>query len=209
MADDGSRQGGVSRRSFLKGVGAAAASAGSIAAAAAAATALEKSAAPAILGPGPVPCTLKVDGAAHALKVEPRTTLLDALRHDAGVTVPKEVCDLGACGACTVLLDGTPIASCMALALDADGREIRTAASAPEALRDAFVRRDALQCGFCTPGMVTSCAALLARNPDPGADEVRDGIAGNLCRCGTYPRVVEACVEAAAALRTSGPGKGR
>jgi xanthine dehydrogenase YagT iron-sulfur-binding subunit len=201
MAEDGPLRREVSRRSFLKGIGAAAAAGAVPAAAAAAAAALEKRPTPVLLGPGPVPCPLKVDGKDHALEVEPRTTLLDALRFDAGVTVPKEVCDLGACGACTVLLDGTPVASCMALALDAVGRDVRTAASAPAALHDAFVRRDALQCGFCTPGMVASCAAVLARHPEPTAEQVRDGISGNLCRCGTYPRVVDACLEAGAALR--------
>jgi aerobic-type carbon monoxide dehydrogenase small subunit (CoxS/CutS family) len=151
-----------------------------------------------------------VNGKARELLLEPRATLLDALRGPCGVTGPKEVCDRGACGGCTVLLDGDPVPSCMVLALDAGGRKVVTTegllgpGGAPHPLHEAFARRDALQCGFCTPGMVMSCAGLLGRVPDPTADQVRDAVSGNLCRCGTYPRVVEACRDAAAALRDGG-----
>jgi len=166
-------------------------------------------AAPALLGPGPVPVNLTVNGTAHALKAEPRATLLDVLRHQLGVTGPKEVCDLGACGACTVLLDGVAVCACMTLVLDADGRQVTTVEGlcekdgSPGDLQRAFVEKDALQCGFCTPGMVTASAALLAANPSPSPDDVRAGIAGNICRCGTYPRIVEAVI-ATAALRRKG-----
>ena len=202
---------GVDRRSFLKS--AATVAAGGAAAVPAAAAALQEAGAPAgppVLGPGPVPFSIRVNGKERALRLEPRATLLDALRGSCGVTGPKEVCDRGACGACTVLLDGAPVPSCMVLALDAEGRDVVSvegllgAADAPHPLHEAFVARDALQCGFCTPGMVMSCAGLLGRSVDPSPDEVRDAIAGNLCRCGTYPRVVTACREAAAALRKGG-----
>jgi len=203
MSDPGR---GFDRRSFLKG--AASVAVGGAAAIPAAAAAMQDApAGPPILGPGPVDFSVKVDGKARALRLEPRATLLEALRGACGVTGPKEVCDRGACGSCTVLLDGAAVPSCMVLALDAADREVITVAGLlgpsgePHALHEAFVRNDALQCGFCTPGMVMSCAALLGRNPDPSPDEVRDAVAGNLCRCGTYPRVVSACRDAAAALR--------
>jgi xanthine dehydrogenase YagT iron-sulfur-binding subunit len=201
---------GTDRRSFLKGAATAAAAGAAafpaLAAVAAAAQDAVKSG-PEVLGPGPVPFTLKVNGKDHALKMEPRATLLDALRTRCGTTGPKEVCDRGACGACTVLLDGVPVVACMTLAVDAAGKAITTteglagSGGKPHPLHEAFARCDALQCGFCTPGMVASCAGLLGRNADPSADEVRDAISGNLCRCGTYPRVVQACREAAAAMK--------
>jgi aerobic-type carbon monoxide dehydrogenase small subunit (CoxS/CutS family) len=198
---------GLDRRTFLRGAASAAAGAAAIPVAAAAAQEAAKPAGPEVLGPGPVPFALKVNGKEHALTLEPRVTLLDALRLHCGVTGPKEVCDRGACGSCAVLLDGLPVASCMMLAIEAAGRTITTTEGLvgpdgkPHPLHEAFAKRDALQCGFCTPGMVVSCAGLLAHNPDPSADDVRDAVSGNICRCGTYPRVVQACRDAAAALR--------
>jgi aerobic-type carbon monoxide dehydrogenase small subunit (CoxS/CutS family) len=200
-------RGGLVRRDFLKG--AASVAVGGVAAipVVAAAAAEEAPPGPAVLGPGPVPFTLKVNGKDHAVTLEPRVTLLEALRLHCGTTGPKEVCDRGACGACTVLLEGLPVNACMVLAVEAAGRPVTTtegllgAGGSPHPLHEAFARRDALQCGFCTPGMVMSCAGLLARDPDPTPDAVREAVAGNLCRCGTYPRVVEACRDAAAALR--------
>ncbi len=198
---------GLDRRTFLRGAASAAAGAAALPVAAAAAQEAAKPAGPEILGPGPVPFTLKVNGKEHALKLEPRVTLLEALRFHCGTTGPKEVCDRGACGACAVLLDGTPVAACMMLAVEAAGRAITTTEGlvgpdgAPHPLHEAFVREDALQCGFCTPGMVVACAGLLARNADPSADEVREAISGNICRCGTYPNIVRACRGAAAAAR--------
>ncbi len=212
------RDGGFDRRTFLKGVGAVAAG-GTAALPLVAAVAQEGGPPPGpkVRGPGPVPVTLRVNGDERTLPLEPRTTLLDALRQHCGVTGPKEVCDAGACGGCTVLLDGAPVVSCMALAIACEGVAVTTVEGlrGPDGgdhpLRDAFVARDALQCGYCTPGMVTSCAALLASNPDPSEEDVHAGISGNLCRCGTYPRVVEACREAGAALRAAAtpPKKGR
>ena len=196
------RRPGVDRRRFLQG--AATVAAGGMAALpvlAAAGAEEAKGAGPEVLGPGPVALTLKVNGKARAIKVEPRTTLLEALRVHCGVTGPKEVCDRGSCGACTVLLDGLAVNACMALALDAGGKAITTTEGCAPALHEAFAKADALQCGFCTPGMVTACAGLLGRNPSPTPDDVRDAIAGNLCRCGTYPRIVEACRSAASSMK--------
>ena len=200
---------GLDRRDFLRG--AAVVAAGGVAAipvvVAAANAQAQAAPGPEVLGPGPVPFTLNVNGKDHPVRLEPRATLLDALRYDCDVTGPKEVCDRGACGACAVLLDGTPVPSCMVLAVECADRKVVTTeglsgpGGAPHPLHAAFVRNDALQCGFCTPGMVVSCAGLLARNPDPSADDVREAISGNICRCGTYPRVVHACREAGAALR--------
>jgi len=198
---------GTDRRTFLKSAASAAGAAAIPFVAGAAAAQEAAKGGPEILGPGPVAFTLKVNGKEHALKLEPRATLLDALRTRCGTTGPKEVCDRGACGACTVLLDGVPVVSCMVLAVDAAGKSITTteglagAGGKAHPLHEAFARCDALQCGFCTPGMVASCAALLSRNPDPSPDDVSEAISGNLCRCGTYPRVVRACREAAAAMK--------
>jgi aerobic-type carbon monoxide dehydrogenase small subunit (CoxS/CutS family) len=160
----------------------------------------------AVYGPGAVELSLDVNGAARKVSVEPRVTLLDALRNELGLTGAKPVCDRGACGACTVLVDGAPVASCMMLAADAVGRKITTVEGlgTPEAmtpLQAAFVECDALQCGFCTPGFVVAGTALLNRNPDPSLAEIKAGLAGNLCRCGTYGRIFEAVSKAAKAQR--------
>jgi xanthine dehydrogenase YagT iron-sulfur-binding subunit len=157
-----------------------------------------------VLGPGPVPLTLHVNGAARQVTVEPRVTLLRALRNHLDLTGAKEICDRGACGGCTVLLDGEPVTSCLMLAADAEGRQITTVEGlgTPEKmspLQAAFVECDALQCGFCTPGFVVAGTALLRRNPSPSLEQIKDGLAGNLCRCGTYPRVFEAVQKAAKA----------
>jgi xanthine dehydrogenase YagT iron-sulfur-binding subunit len=185
----------VSRRTFLKtaGVGAAATSLAGVALPAAGATVL-----------GPVSLSLKINGAARTVSVEPRVTLLRALRNHLDLTGAKEICDRGACGGCTVLLDGEPIASCLMLAADAEGHEITTVEGlgSPEAMspvQAAFVEADALQCGFCTPGFVVASTALLRKNANPTLDEVKDGLAGNICRCGTYSRVFEAVQKAAKA----------
>ncbi len=197
MADDarGRKARGVSRRVFLKTAGAGAAATSVLGTPSA-------KAAPAILGPKAAELTLKVNGASKTLNVEPRVTLLRALRNHLDLTGAKEVCDRGACGACTVLVDGKPVCSCLMLAADAVGHEITTpeGLGSPEAmspLQAAFVECDALQCGFCTPGFVVSATALLAANPRPTLDDVKAGLSGNLCRCGTYSRVFEAVLKAA------------
>ena len=153
---------------------------------------------------GMVNISLDVNGAKRSVQVEPRTTLLNALRNhlEPAVTGPKLVCDMGTCGGCTVLLDGKPVYSCMVFAVDAVNRKITTVEGLgtpekPNAVQAAFVEHDALMCGFCTPGFVTTISAYLKKNPTPTLDEIREACKGNFCRCGTYPRVFEAALAAA------------
>ena len=200
-SDDDALDPKLTRRNFLKtaGVGAVATSVVGMAVGAPAGAAV-------VLGPGAIPLSLDVNGAVKTISVEPRVTLLDALRDNLGLTGAKPACDRGACGACTVLVDGEPLASCMMLAADAQGRKITTVEGlgTPEAmspLQAAFVECDALQCGFCTPGFVVAGTALLKRNPDPSLAEIKAGLAGNLCRCGTYGRIFEAVSKAAKTQR--------
>lgn len=138
-------------------------------------------------------------------------TLLDLLRDGLSLTGTKRVCDAGACGACTVLVDGTPVYSCLTLAHGCDGRDVRTieglgGPDAPHQLQQAFALEDAAQCGFCTPGQLMAAAALLATNPDPSDEEIVAAMSGNLCRCGAYPKIVRAVRRAAAMLREAGNG---
>jgi xanthine dehydrogenase YagT iron-sulfur-binding subunit len=158
--------------------------------------------APQVRGPGKVSILLEVNRQQRRVEVEPRTTLAEALRDGLGLTGTKIGCDRGACSACTVLLDGVPVSSCMTFALDAVGRAVTTIeglaqGNALHPVQEAFIAHDASQCGFCTPGMVMSCAALLARNPSPTLEDVKQAVSGNQCRCGTYPRVFEAVLAAA------------
>ena len=138
--------------------------------------------------------------------VQPYTTLLDALREDVGLTGPKEGCGTGDCGACTVHIDGKVVASCLMLAMQARGRNVRTIEGLAAAdttlhpLQDAFVRRGVPQCGFCIPGVLMAAAALLEETPRPSEEQIRYGIAGNLCRCTGYTKMVEAISEAAETL---------
>lgn len=146
--------------------------------------------------------TLTVNGQPRELAVEPRSTLLEALRDTLGLTGAKEGCGTGDCGACTVLLDGEPITPCLMLALQADGRSITTveglgAADTLHPVQRAFVETGAVQCGFCTPGMIVMSAWLLERNPSPSLEDVRQALAGNLCRCTGYTKVYEAVLKAA------------
>jgi xanthine dehydrogenase YagT iron-sulfur-binding subunit len=152
---------------------------------------------------GTVEVALQVNGERRTAQVEPRTTLLNALRNnlDPPITGPKLVCDMGTCGACTVLVDDKPVYSCLVLALDAVGKKITTVEGlgTPErmnAVQAAFVEQDALMCGFCTPGFVTTLSAYLKQNPKPTLEQVRAACQGNFCRCGTYPRVFEAAMKA-------------
>ncbi len=148
------------------------------------------------------PLKLSINGAEREVQVEPRTTLLDALRDGADLTGTKKICDRGACGGCTVLVDGEPVNSCMTLAWDAAGAEILTIESVANGdqlhpVQEAFVHCDALQCGFCTPGFVMSAVACLHRNKQPSRDTIRRELSGNICRCGTYTRIVDAVERAA------------
>lgn len=145
---------------------------------------------------------VKVNGEELMGWVEPRRTLLDFLRDDLNLTGTKKGCDLGNCGACTVLMDGKPINSCLVLALEADGKEILTIEGLSEGatlhpIQDAFIQHGAIQCGYCTPGMILSAKALLDENPRPTEEEVRIAIAGNLCRCTGYKKIVEAILSLA------------
>jgi xanthine dehydrogenase YagT iron-sulfur-binding subunit len=182
------------RRDFLRGSSAAAA-----------VTALTQTVLPTVgeaapvkdgegFGPAPVKVTLDVNGAKMTTNVEPRVTLLDALRNHLDVTGCKRVCDRGSCGACTVLLDGQPIYSCTMLAIEAQDRPIKTAESLADggklaAVPAAFVEHDAQQCGFCTPGFVVAMHAALEKNPNATPEEVEEALSGNICRCGTYEQM--------------------
>ena len=141
--------------------------------------------------------TLKVNGEEHALNVPVSRTLLDALRDDLKLTGSKNACNQGACGACTVLLDGTPVNACLVLAVGATGREIVTIEGLGESgtlspVQQAFVDTGAIQCGFCMSGMIVSATAILVENPKPTRDEIRSALSGNLCRCSGYVRVIDA-----------------
>ena len=201
---DDSVQNGISRRSFLKGAGITAAGSALLDGVQAFGREAKEAASPGVkvLGPGPVPVKLNVNGKEHAIEIEPRATLADALRIQLGLTGTKIICDRGTCSGCTVFLDKMPVNSCMTLAVDAIGHRVTTIEGISlngelHPLQAAFVKHDAMQCGFCTPGMVMSCSALLEKNGHPSEQDVRHAIAGNLCRCGTYPRVVAATLEAA------------
>src|SRR5437762_2332700 len=196
---DTSKPAGLSRRGFLKGLGV-----GSVATGLLSPVSLKEALAKesGVVGPGELPVTLKINGESRSLNLEPRVTLLDALRNRLDLTGCKKVCDRGTCGACTVLVDGHPAYSCSMLALEAEGREITTieGLGTPERMNEvqkAFVHHDAQQCGFCTPGFVVTCTAFVRNNPNATLEQVRAGLGGNLCRCGTYAGMMLAVVEAA------------
>lgn len=153
-------------------------------------------------GPRSVPVTLRVNGHDVEVLIEPRRTLLSVLREELGLTGPKRGCGRGECGACTVIVDGETVYSCMTLAIDCQGSEIRTVEGLATGeqlhpVQAAFIEHDGYQCGFCTPGQVMSAVALLEHNPHPTKDQVRHEMAGNLCRCGAYPNIVRAVLAAA------------
>ena len=151
-----------------------------------------------------------INGDLMELGVAPYRTLLDALRHEAGLTGTKKGCDVGDCGACTVLVDGKPINACLMLAIEADGCAIQTveglqdASGTLHALQEAFLHHGAAQCGFCTPGILMMAKALLDETPEPSDDEIRFALAGNICRCTGYTKIIEAVSAAAHALRNAG-----
>jgi carbon-monoxide dehydrogenase small subunit len=145
---------------------------------------------------------LCINGRGHALEVKVNRTLLDVLRDDLGLTGTKEGCSAGDCGACTVLLDGKPVNSCLVLAVEAQGREVTTVEGLGQGeqldpLQEAFIQEGAVQCGFCSPGMLLTAKGLVAENPHPSEEEVRKAIAGNLCRCTGYVRIVRAILKSA------------
>lgn len=195
---------GISRRGFLKGFGVSGATSGLLTQGVQGQE--EADGAPALRGPGAVPVTLSINGREHHLEVEPRVILLDALRNRLDLTGAKKVCDRGTCGACTVLVDGEPAYACSLFAVEAEGREITTieGLGTPEqmnAVQEAFVENDAQQCGFCTPGFVVACTAVLTKNPDATLEEAQSGCGGNLCRCGTYAGMNQALMDAAKAMK--------
>jgi len=156
-----------------------------------------------VVGPAAMLITLTVNGVAQTIQVEPRTTLAEVLRGPLDLTGTKIACNRGACSACTVWLDGVTVCSCMMLAIEVGARKVTTIEGLAQgdtlhAVQAAFIEHDAMQCGFCTPGMAMSCAALLEHTPHPSADEVMTAISGHFCRCGTYPHVVAATLAAAA-----------
>ena len=153
-------------------------------------------------GPGKVPMEFSINGKAYKANLETRVTLLDALRDEFEITGAKRVCDRGECGACTVLMGGKPVYACSVLAIEAQHRPIVTVESLMQEgklhpIQQAFVDHDASQCGFCTPGFVVACKALLDRNPSPRPEDIRHGLSGNLCRCGTYDGIRKAIAQVA------------
>lgn len=194
---------GVSRRGFIRGVGIGGAVGSGIlhTEAEAAQTASAR-----VAGPGPVPITLQINGKPHKLSVEPRVTLLDALRDRLDLTAAKRVCDRGTCGACTVLMAGKVVYSCDVLAIDAQGKPIQTVEGLSDGkklhpVEAAFVEHDAQQCGFCTPGFVMAVKAMLDRHPNPTDEQIKASLGGNLCRCGTYTGMLRAIRTAAGQTR--------
>jgi xanthine dehydrogenase YagT iron-sulfur-binding subunit len=201
MASKKQTEPGFSRRTFLKTVGAGGVAAGVLGPA-------ETTGAQAVnaAGPGAVPVTLTVNGRAHKLELEPRVTLLDALRTRLDMTGVKRVCDRGSCGACTMIVDGKTIYACSTLAIESQGKAIRTVESFTQGtvlhpVQQAFCEHDGLMCGFCTPGFVVSAVALLERTPKPTREQARKALDGNICRCGTYARVLEAVLDPKAVRR--------
>jgi xanthine dehydrogenase YagT iron-sulfur-binding subunit len=184
----------VSRRDFLKSAGVT----GVVTAATAVVTPeAQTQTGPRVVGPGDVPITLTVNGKRVDLKIEPRVTLLDAIRNRADLTGNKRVCDRGTCGACTMIVDGRAIYSCSTLAIESQGKQIRTVdglanGATLHPVQQAFCDVDAMMCGFCTPGFVMATVALLEKIPNPTEQQIRHGLDGNICRCGTFVRILEA-----------------
>lgn len=189
----------VSRRDFLKTAGV-----GSLATAVTAVGESEAAAqsGPRAIGPGEVPVSLMVNGKRVDLRIEPRVTLLDAVRNRADLTGNKRVCDRGTCGACTMIVDGRAVYSCSTLAIEVQGKQIRTvdglaSGNTLHPVQQAFCDKDGLMCGFCTPGFVMATVAVLEKHPNATRDQIRKGLDGNICRCGTFVRVMEAALQAA------------
>lgn len=202
----------LSRRSFLKGAGGVAAAGGALSAQAQAQSAEAATAVQTLKGA--VEVTLQINGQARTLRCEPRTTLLSALRDrlEPALTGAKQVCDIGSCGACTVIIDGKPAYSCLTLAVQCRGKEVTTVEGlgSPEAMSDvqeAFCAKDGMMCGFCTPGFVVATHAALDRNPEADLEELKYELSGNICRCGTYPHVFDAARAAQAARHDGGEDK--
>ncbi|MFQ5719634.1 MAG: (2Fe-2S)-binding protein [Acidobacteriota bacterium] len=204
------RREGLPRRDFMK-LGALGAVGTPLLTPAGTATAAAAAPTPHIVR-GPVTVKLRINGAVRKVSVEPRVTLLDLLRNRLDLTGTKKVCDRGTCGACTVRLNGLAVYACSILAIEAQGHDIRTIESlgSPDSLHPiqaAFVRNDAQQCGFCTPGFVMACAALLDGHPRPTQDQIRAGLGGNFCRCGTYMGIRKVVAGDRVTTAPAGPGR--
>lgn len=196
------RKSAFSRRGFLQGLGAGT---GVLTTGVLVPSEAEAATTP-VLGPGAVPITLDINGKAYKVNLEPRTTLCDTLRNHLDLTGAKRVCDRGSCGACSVIVNGKVMYSCTVLAIDAQGKKIQTieGLAAPGKLHpvsQAFWDNDAQQCGYCTPGFVMAAKGFLDRHPNPAAEDVKKGLGGNLCRCGTYMGVRKAVLQAAKELQ--------
>jgi xanthine dehydrogenase YagT iron-sulfur-binding subunit len=198
----------ISRRNFLRGVGASA-MAGALAKAAAAAESVEALDEQKLVGPEPVKLVLQINGSRHQVEAEPRVTLLDVLRNRLQLTGAKEVCDRATCGACTALVNGAPVYTCMKLAIEMQGQDIITVEGLGDQknltpIQQAFVECDALMCGYCTPGFVMSLTALLKTKKNPTLEEIKKACSGNLCRCGAYPQIFKVAQKVAgSAISTS------
>ena len=206
LKSESEKDSAVSRRSFLKGSGIALSVpliAGNSRFVKAAGQDVK------VHGPNKVSITLDINGKKQAATIEPRVTLLDTLRNDLDTTGAKRVCDRGTCGACTVMMDGKAVYSCSILAIEAQGKKITTVESLAQngklhPVQQAFVDNDGQQCGFCTPGFVMACTALLNKHPNPSPEELRAGLGGNLCRCGTYVGIRAAVAQASAQMKKGG-----
>jgi len=193
--------GAHSRRTFLKSLGTAAVTAAA-SQTKSVATELQKLNSEKVVGPDAVPVTLTVNGEKLKLMLEPRVTLLDALRNYSSLTGAKEGCDRATCGACTVMINDVPVYSCQKLAIEAQGHEITTVEGLAKGgklskVQAAFVEKDALMCGYCTPGFLMSLTALFKQNSHPTVDQIKHACAGNICRCGTQPHILQAALQVA------------
>jgi len=202
---------GISRRNFIKGFG------GGVAGSVAITSSMTGCAddtevgphGSSVRGPDKVGVSFKINGKKKTVQVDPRITLLDAIRDQLDFTGTKRVCNKGQCGACTVILDGQTVLACSMLAVDANGASIKTIEGLAKGdnlhpIQKSYIKHDALQCGFCTPGFIMSSYALLEENPAPSLDEIKQGVSGNLCRCGTYPNVFKAVDDAAKSMKKGG-----
>lgn len=208
MASKKKNESGFSRRTFLKTVGASGVAAGVLGPGRVA-----EAQGPRTVGPGAIPIQLNINGKVHRLEVEPRVTLLDAVRNRLNITGVKRVCDRGACGACTMIVDGKTLYACSTLAIEMQGKMIRTVEGLAEGtvmhpVQQAFCEHDGLMCGFCTPGFVTATVALLEKNPKPTREQAKKALDGNICRCGTYVRVLEAALDPKSSARSQRVGVG-
>ena len=200
----GKPKNGFSRRGFIRGVGIGTGALSSVGLLVE--TPAEAAPATGVAGPGAVPVTLQINGKPVNLNIEPRVTLIDALRNYLDFTGAKKVCDRATCGACTVIMDGKVVYSCTVLAIDAQGKDIQTIEGISQngklhPVSAAFVDHDAQQCGYCTPGFVMAVKGYLDKHPNPTYEEVQKGLGGNLCRCGTYVGVRKAALQAATEMK--------